>query len=187
VPEWLGFGFGLLQVILARVQRSINFFAGLISVSCYIWVFYGSGLYAECLLNMYYWLMSIWGLIRWNHAAQQPIRFSNSRDHIQTLLIFILCWIILFGALSHFTDSTVPFMDAWVSALAWAGTWLLVNRKVENWLWLSCSNLLAIPLLWYKDLALTTLLTVIYLIFGILGYLSWKKSALQLKAKAGGA
>ncbi|HXB92755.1 MAG TPA: hypothetical protein VNU72_10710 [Puia sp.] len=29
---------------------------------------------------------------------------------------------------------TVPGGDASVSATAWAGTWLLAKRKIENWM-----------------------------------------------------
>ena len=86
-------------------------------------------------------------------------------------------WFIFytFFLLNQFTDSTVPYLDAIVSAFAWAGTWLLLKRKLENWILLNISNLIAIPLQFYKGLELTSLLTMIYVVIAFLGYREWKK------------
>jgi len=82
---------------------------------------------------------------------------------------------LLYGALVSFTDSDVPWMDAWVTATAWAGMWLLAKRKMENWILLNISNAFAIPLLYYKGLLLYALLTLYLFIVAIFGYIAWKK------------
>jgi nicotinamide riboside transporter PnuC len=69
----------------------------------------------------------------------------------------------------------VPQADALVSALAWVGSALLIYRKLESWLWLSASNILGIPLLLYKDLQLSAILTIVFLVVGLMGYQSWRK------------
>jgi len=53
--------------------------------------------------------------------------------------------------------------------------WLLANRKLENWIWLNISNLVAIPLLFHKNLAMFALLTIFLFVIAIFGYLDWKK------------
>lgn len=53
--------------------------------------------------------------------------------------------------------------------------WLLARRKIENWILLNVSNFIAIPLLFYKELALFALLTVFLFIVAIMGYFKWKK------------
>lgn len=83
--------------------------------------------------------------------------------------------LLLYVILKQYTSSTVPFFDALVSAIAWAGSWLLMRRKLENWLVLNVSNVMALPLLWYKELSLTALLTLIYIYVAIQGYVAWKK------------
>jgi nicotinamide mononucleotide transporter len=80
-----------------------------------------------------------------------------------------------YAILHFFTESTVPLWDAFVSATAWAGMWLLARRKLENWILLNISNLAAIPLLFIKNLPLTGLLTLFLFIVAIQGYYSWKK------------
>ncbi len=82
-----------------------------------------------------------------------------------------MLWLVL----KNYTDSTVPVLDSLVTAIAFAGTWLLVKHKIENWIVLNISNLIAIPLQWYKGLELTALLTCIYFIVALLGYYRWNK------------
>lgn len=176
--EWLAFLFGLAQVVLAWKNKSSNFIAGLISVLFYTYLFYTVGLYAESLLNAYYVFISLSGLWSWQIQQGQtpkPISRCNPSDWQRTIVIGLLLFLVLSIVLHQFTNSTVPIPDALVSALAWTGAYLLVQRKLENWLWLSASNLLAIPLLWYKNMPLTALLTVIYLVVGAMGYVYWKK------------
>ncbi|HQW47475.1 MAG TPA: nicotinamide mononucleotide transporter, partial [Chitinophagaceae bacterium] len=55
-------------------------------------------------------------------------------------------------------------------------TWLMIQRKLEHWLVLNLSNTFAIPLLIYKELELTALLTLIYFVIAILGYYKWKQT-----------
>ena len=173
--EWLAFLFGVLQVWLALKNKTINFYAGILSVSLYIVVFYQSTLYAESLLNIYYLLVSIAGIFLWKQQEQSKISRCTINDWKLSLLIASTAWIILFLVLNYYTQSTVPAMDAFVTATAWAGTWLLIRRKLENWLVLNISNVVAIPLQFYKGLELTSLLTFIYLVMAFQGYRVWRK------------
>ena len=73
------------------------------------------------------------------------------------------------------TDSDVPIWDAVVSAFAWAGMWLMAKRKIENWIYLNISNIISIPLLFYKELYIYAGMTVFLFIMGTSGYLKWRK------------
>ncbi|MGI9191491.1 MAG: nicotinamide riboside transporter PnuC [Chitinophagaceae bacterium] len=177
IIEWLAFGLGIAQVVLAWQNQRANFYVGLLSVSLYTYVFAYSGLYAESALNAYYAIISVWGILQWQqkkNESPKPITYCSKIEIRQSLLGGTLAIIILYGILHQFTNSNVPFLDALVSGLAWVGAYLLVQRKIENWLWLTASNLLAIPLQLYKGMPLTATLTIIYLVLGLLGYHRWK-------------
>lgn len=77
--------------------------------------------------------------------------------------------------LQFHTDSDVPYWDAIVSAFAWAGMWLMAKRKMENWIYLNISNVIAIPLLLYKELYVYAGLTIFLFIVGVSGYIKWRK------------
>lgn len=179
VLEWIAVVFGVSQVLLARKNNIWLYPTGIISVICSVVLFFQSKLYAETLLQGYYLLMSIYGWANWNNRSAtgaSQITLSKQREKWITWGIALLGWGLLYIVLSKFTDSDVPILDAFVSSTAWAGMWLLAKRKLENWIWLNVSNLVAIPLLLYKQLYLFSILTLVLFVVAIFGYLDWKKT-----------
>ncbi|WP_026950241.1 nicotinamide riboside transporter PnuC [Algoriphagus mannitolivorans] len=176
--EWTAVGFGVSEVLLAKRNNIWLYPTGIISILCGGFLLIQSKLYAETLLHVYYLVMSIYGWANWNSrtaSGAAVISKSNSKEQTITWTIALLGWGILYAFLVLFTDSDVPFLDAFVSSTAWAGMWLLAKRKLENWLWLNLSNLVAIPLLFYKGLFMFALLTIFLFVVAVLGYLDWKK------------
>jgi nicotinamide mononucleotide transporter len=176
--EWLAVGFGVAEVLLARANKVTLYPAGIIATLLSVYLFLISGLYAESLLNAYYIIMSIYGWWYWVKKKDKPpvpITFTNKKEWWTVLLIVAGGFLVLYITLKSFTPSTVPLWDAFVSATAWAGMWLLAKRKVENWLLLNISNAVAIPLLFYKQLPLYAALTIFLFIVAVQGYFNWKK------------
>lgn len=173
--------FGAISVVCSK-QNSIWLYpTGLVSTAIYIYLLSrpDAKLYAEASLNAYYFIMSVYGWYHWTkkdpaHPAP-PVAWATKREWIIAVLIAVAGWGLIYYVLSNFTDSNVPMMDAFVSATAWSGMWLLAKRKIENWIVLNISNLVAIPLLFYKHLLPTAVLTIFLFIVAIMGYFSWKK------------
>ena len=176
--QWLGVSAGVTQVMLSKNNKVSNYLFGIISVIVTMIVLYEAKLYAEIALNMYYLIMSIYGWWYWisnKDAAQKPITSSSGKDWGIVVLIVGTAFAIFYYFLTHHTDSDVPLWDAWVSATAWAGMWLLAKRKLENWILLNISNLFAIPLLYHKGLLLYAILTLYLFTVAFFGYFNWKK------------
>ncbi|HLW49375.1 MAG TPA: nicotinamide riboside transporter PnuC [Sphingobacteriaceae bacterium] len=176
--EYLGVGFGVVQVLLAKSNKVLLYPFGIASVLITLYVLYDAGLYAEVLLNLYYLLMSIYGWWHWNTGVGTKVvqvSYSSRQEWGITFGIVLLGVPLLYWALISFTDSSVPVWDSLVTATAWAGMWLLARRKIENWLLLNISNALAIPLLAYKGLPLYSLLTLFLFIVAVFGYFEWRK------------
>jgi len=175
--QWLGVGFGVAEVLLAKANKVLLYPCGIVSILITLYMLYEAGLYAEILLNAYYLLMSIYGWYYWLRKQgnnDTPITFSTIKDQKVCLVILLVGFPLLWLTLKFFTDSTVPIWDAWVSITAWVGMWLLARRKIENWIWLNISNAFAIPLLLHKDLVLYALLTLFLFFVALFGYFSWK-------------
>lgn len=180
--EWVAVVFGVCEVLLARKNNVLLYPVGIVSILTASFLLIDAKLYAETLLNMYYFVMSIYGWVMWKSRSQNgasSISKSTPKEVMITFCIAILGWVFLYLMLINFTDSDVPVMDAFVSSTAWAGMWLLANRKLENWIWLNISNLVAIPLLFHKNLAMFALLTIFLFVIAIFGYLDWKKMLKQ--------
>jgi nicotinamide mononucleotide transporter len=184
ILEWLAVLLGIAEVLLAKANKITLYPAGIAATLLATYILFAVGLYAECLLNIYYLVMSVYGWWYWVKKKDQPpvkITWSNKREWLIVISIVVAGFGLLYFALVQFTSSTVPIWDAWVSATAWAGMWLLAKRKIENWILLNISNAFAIPLLFYKQLPLFALLTLFLFIVAVLGFFQWKKIIRQEK------
>ncbi|REC59704.1 nicotinamide riboside transporter PnuC [Chryseobacterium pennae] len=176
--EWLGVFFSVVQVLLARKNNSNTYLFGIAGILLSLYVMFFAKLYAEFTLNLYYLVMSIYGWLYWKFGKRKTETAISETTHQEKLITagivigtFCLFWVFL----TNFTDSDVPVLDSLVSAFAWAGMWLMARRKIENWVLLNISNIIAIPLLIHKGLYLYSILTAFLFIVAISGYLEWRK------------
>ena len=177
-PVWMAVILGVVQVFLAKSNNIWLYPAGIISSGLFVWIFIDAMLYAESALNVYYVIMSIYGWWYWSRKKAKPlvpITCAKQKEKLIVSVIVIAGTLTIWWVLLTFTKSNVPFWDALVSATAWAGMWLLARRKIENWILLNISNAFAVPLLFYKHLPLSALLTVFLFIIAVLGYFKWKR------------
>jgi len=177
--EWLAVILGVAEVLLARKNNILLYPAGIGGSAITILLFLKAGLFADAGLSLYYVILSIYGWVVWSRRKNEPplqIAYATKQEWMMTALIAFGGWAVIYWILITFTPSTVPVMDSWVSASAWAGTWLLARRRIENWVVLNVSNIFAIPLLFYKHLPLFALLTLFLFIIAIFGYFDWKKA-----------
>lgn len=182
--QWVALALGVAEVLFAKANKIWLYPTGIAATCLSIFILFEAGLYAECLLNLYYIVMSVYGWWYWVKKKNEPpinITRSSRQDWITVLAIVGIGFALLSFCLHRFTPSTVPYWDAWVSATAWAGMWLLAKRKIENWILLNVSNAFAIPLLIHKDLPLYAALTLFLFIVAVFGYIKWNKI---LKASA---
>lgn len=179
--EWWAALFGFVSVLFAQRNHVFLYPSGLISTGIYafLWSRKEAGLYAEAALNLYYFVMSVYGWWYWQKGGTKPnhqersISKCSRKEWVMVLFLVLFLWVI-FGYLLLFTDSQVILADSFVSASACAGMWLLARRKIENWILLNCSNLVSIPLFIFKGYYVTTLLTLILFIVAIFGYIRWR-------------
>ncbi|TBO40265.1 nicotinamide riboside transporter PnuC [Pedobacter kyonggii] len=176
--EWLAVGFGVSEVLLAKKNSIWLYPTGIISILLSMFLLLNVKLYAETLLSIYYLVMSVYGWIIWKKRKQDgenQVSWSSNKELTIAILISVIGFGVLYLVLRHYTDSDVPVFDAFVSSTAWAGMWLLAKRKIENWIFLNISNIVAIPLLFHKKLPLMACLTTFLFTVAIFGFLDWKK------------
>jgi len=175
--QWLAVTLGVAEVLFAQLNKIWLYPTGILATGLSIIILFKAGLYAECLLNGYYIVMSIYGWWYWLRKKNKPavkITYCTKDEWIVVFIIVAVGSVLLTILLKNYTPSTVPYADAWISATAWAGMWLLARRKIENWILLNISNAFAIPLLFYKHLPLYALLTLFLFVIAIAGYIKWR-------------
>lgn len=187
IAEFVAVFFGIASVLYSRKENILVYPTGLINTIMYTWFcFKWWGLYAEGSLNFYYTVMSIYGWVLWakrkkdgtGHALK--IAASNKKEWLIAVLFFAVCYLVLFLVLDRLTDSTVPAADAFASASAYTGMWLMAKKKLENWIWWIITNMASIPLYFIKGAVFTSFQYLVFLVLAILGYSAWNK---KLKEK----
>ncbi|CAL1521122.1 nicotinamide riboside transporter PnuC [Chitinophaga sp. MM2321] len=177
--------FAVLSVIFQKKNNILVYPTGIISTGIYTYLLSREHfkLYADATLNAYYLVMSVYGWLYWAKKGPQktPIKITRSTktELLTAVIIAVAGWGIFYLLLVNFSDSNVPVMDAFISAVACSGMWLLAKRKLENWILLNISNFVAVPLLFYKHLYLTAFLTIFLFIIAIFGFISWRKTVQQ--------
>lgn len=182
-PEWVSTVTQIASVWYAKKNNLLVYPVGIIGVllAAYLYFFLAHPpLYADGFLNIYYFAMSVYGWYNWVQKKEgsqlsYPISWCNRNEMSIGIGLFVLGWVLLYMVLSKFTNSNTPVLDALVSASAVTAMWWMAKRKIENWLAWIFSNIVAIPLNFYKGFMLFTLMYIIFLVLAWLGYLEWEK------------
>ena len=179
--EWTAVVTGIMSVWFSSRENILVYPTGIISVLIYVYFGYTYLLYADMGVNAYYFIMSVYGWYHWtqtddSNKDQIPVTTNNQREHIISLFILVSSFLILAFVLSQFTDSDVPYWDATTTCFAILGMWLMARKKLESWIAWIVTNLISIPLYFYKGLVLTSFQFLIFTIIAIVGYFAWKRS-----------
>ena len=155
-----------------------------ISSVLYFFLFWSQRLYGEALLQVLFIVLAIWGWSVWMRGVQGaplPVTRMPGGQRFTLAWIGTLLWLATGGVLQNFTDSDVPWWDAFPSAFSLVGQYLLAYKRLENWaVWIAV-NIVAAGLFAWKGLWLTTLL---YLVFIALSAVGWRTWAKHLKLEA---
>ncbi|XWN36960.1 MAG: nicotinamide riboside transporter PnuC [Balneola sp.] len=178
--EWVAVICGVASVIYSMRENILVYPAGIISVVIYVYLAFEYKLYADMGVNGYYFVMSVYGWYYWTNTDgnkdQVPVTTNSLRENFYSVGILAGSFGILVFVLINFTDSDVPFWDATTTAFAILGMWLMARKKLENWIAWIITDLISIPLYFYKGLVLTSFQFLIFTVLATMGYFAWKKS-----------
>ena len=176
--------FGILSVWFARKENIWVYPTGIVNVLVYVYLCFFAGLYADMAINMFYFVMSVFGWYNWSRRVDNthhvPISSLNLKQWLFYILLIVVAFGIIYYVLKNFTDSTVPVFDSFTTSLFIAGMWLMAIKKIENWLLWILGDVLVIPMFSIKGLAFTSIQYIVFLVLAIMGYFEWRK---RLKAK----
>lgn len=177
--EFVAVVFGIASVMLSRKENIWVYPTGIFNTSIFIYLCLMGGLYAEAGVNAYYTVMSVVGWVLWARKEDGrqalSIRRSSAIEWRNSLIFFVLCWLLLYAVLRHFTDSTVPLADGFASASAYTAMWLMARKRLENWIWWGITNVASIPLYFAKGYVFASFQYVVFLVLSVLGYLEWHR------------
>ena len=178
--EILAVALAIAYLVLAIRQSIWCWYCAAASTAIYIWLFFGAKLYMESVLNVFYFVMAIYGWMVWTQGRdtthELPVVSWPRKVHGTAIAVVVLASVINGYLLSRYTDAAFPYID---SLTTWSAIWatFLVARKVlENWWYWLVIDVASVFIYLMRDLQLTSLLFVVYVIMIPFGLVSWTRS-----------
>ena len=167
--------------LLLAIRQNIAcwLFAG-ISTSIFVYLFFDARLYMDSILNVFYVGMAIYGWLVWRHGRRDDhelaVRTWPLLRHARAIAVIAVLSGMSGYLLATYTNAEFPYVD---SLTTWSSIWatFLVARKVlENWWYWLAIDIASIFIYWIRDLELTAMLFIVYVIMIPFGLLSWRRS-----------
>ncbi len=184
--EILGVILSILYLFLCIRQNILLWPMGIASALLYMVVFYQSKFYADMGLNAYYVIVSIYGWIIWSKGRDEkdselPVSRLGRKSALYLLLITAVAFVLIGVILARYTDSPIPFWDAFTTAVSFTATWMLARKILENWILWILVDAVSMALYLYRGLYPTLFLFAVYTTMAAIGYLKWSRSLKSLR------
>ncbi|MGV3707037.1 MAG: nicotinamide riboside transporter PnuC [Arcticibacter sp.] len=175
--EWLGTITGFLCVYLAAKENILNWPISIISVLSYAVLFFEYHLFGDAALQIYFLGTAIYGWYFWRKNRQddqKPVVSLRPREYVIVVATIIVLSGILGLFLDHFTPTDVPYIDGTCTAISFVAQVLLTRKVLQSWILWIIVDIMYVPLYLYKQLALTAILYILFLVIAAIGYRDWK-------------
>ncbi|HNU87264.1 MAG TPA: nicotinamide riboside transporter PnuC [Ferruginibacter sp.] len=184
--EYVAVFAGIASVWYSRAENILVYPVGLINTIIYIFISIKGHLLGEATVNLYYTIMSIIGWYMWmkKDTKQETVLHitrSSGNEWIRQVLFFGFFYTSIFLALTYFKgaffEGVIPWADAFASATAFTGMWLMTKKKVESWYWWIATNIASIPLYFVKHYVFTSVYYLVLLVMAVAGLIEWTKKS----------
>ena len=180
--EIVAFVLSVAMVVLNIRVDPLGWPLAIASSLLYLLLFWNSRLYGDASLQVFFAVVALWGWWQWLHGTQDDgrpldVRSLGSRGRVAVLVALLIAWPATGWFLKRYTDTDVPWWDAFPTAASVIGQWLLGRKYVENWpVWIGV-DVVGAALFAYKGLWLTCLLYAVFVAMAAVGWRSWLRIA----------
>lgn len=181
IIEIIGFLVGLAYLYFEYHANRLVWLMSVIMPVFSLWVYYRAGLYADFGINIYYLAIAVYGYVCWSFnlrkkkSRQLPISRMPGRFYLPVVMIFGIIFVALALGLDNYTNSTVPWYDAFTTALSIVGLWMLARKYVEQWIVWFVVDIVCVGLYIYKQIPFYAVLYAVYTVIALFGYRKWLK------------
>ncbi len=184
--EYIAVFTGIASVWYSRKENILVYPVGLINTIIYIYISVKGNLFGEAGVNFYYTVMSIIGWYMWLKKDTKKeialhVTTSTKKEWLVQIAFFLFFYITIFLILTYFKkqfyDGVIPWADAFASATAFTGMWLMTKKKVESWYWWIATNFASIPLYFVKHYVFTSVYYLVLLVMAVLGLFEWMRKS----------
>lgn len=178
--EVVGVVSGILGVWLTTRQKIWCWPIGIVSVLCFVVVFFRAKLYGAMGLQLVYVGLLAYGWHAWLHGGE--LRGALRVTHVPARLMGLFAAggaaaTVVFGWwLGRNTDEALPHLDAFTTIFSLVAQWMQARKQIENWgLWVVV-DVLYVGMSLTQGLNLTSGLYLVYIGLAVIGYREWRRS-----------
>jgi nicotinamide mononucleotide transporter len=172
--------FAILYLLLAIRENIWCWFCAGISTAIYVYVYFGAKLYMESVLNVFYFVMAIYGWHVWNSGKGAgetiPVTTWPAKVHATAAGVITAMVIVSGFLLSRYTDAAFPYVDSATTFAAMWATFLVARKVLENWWYWLVIDVVSVFIYWSRGLELTSILFVLYVFMIPFGLIIWTRS-----------
>jgi nicotinamide mononucleotide transporter len=178
--EWIAAALGVVNVALV-VRRSVwNYPFGLAMVSLYFFVFYEARLYSDALLQIFFFVVQLYGWANWLRAKTDsggvPVGWMTVRERVLWTAGTLAASLVWGLGMARYTNAAAPIVDAFIAGFSISAQILMARRRIENWaLWILV-DAVAIGLYFSRGLYPTSALYALFLLLCIAGLVGWRRT-----------
>ena len=178
--EAVAFVLALVMVVLNMRVNPIAWPLAIVSSLLYFALFWDSRLYGDASLQVFFAIVALWGWWQWLRGTQADgrelqVRTLPPAQRWWLLGALAVAWPATGLFLRRYTNTDVPWWDAFPTAASVIGQWLLGRKYVENWLAWVVVNVVSVGLFAYKGLWLTVLLYALFVAMSVIGWRAWRR------------
>lgn len=169
----------LASVYAARKNSVHVWWIGMIGVTLYAVMFFGAKLYADVVLQGFFFASSVVGWWQWKHGgtggAELPITMLLARGRILAALAVVGAAMFFGTGFSTFTDAALPYADSYILGGSVVAQLLMMRRKLDHWpIWISV-DIVAVVVYSLKALYLTAAVYGVLLLLCVQGLAEWRR------------
>jgi nicotinamide mononucleotide transporter len=176
---------GLISVFLATHRHLWTWPFGMVNQIGFFLMFYQLQLYANLLLQAYYFVVTVYGWHHWHTSRQEGKIIRSSQRLRHWMLVIVVAGSLALGFIVQrvhlwmpelFTQQAAyPYLDATVTVAGMLAMWLMAHRRIECWwLWIGVDTL-SIYLYFRKEVILVTIEYVVFLLLAVYGLWQWRR------------
>ena len=181
ILEWIGLITGIIYIILSAQNKIACWYFGIVSCACIAYhdFFGGIKLYSDGVLQIFYVLMGVAGILRWKQKGiSSDIDLTKGKTfalHLRLIIIGILLSIVYGYMMKQWSDASFPVVDAFTTVFSMIATYLLVNRQISAWVYFVFIDIIMVYLYFSRGWELYSLLFVIYTLVAFYGTWNWMR------------
>lgn len=188
--EFFGTIAGAIAIWLSARANVFSWPVGIINVVLFFFLFRQVQLYPDMFLQVFFFVTNLMGWWRWTH----PKKFEEDKKHelrvsyMERKQFFVIFFLAIAGTYLMGTlasniheifpklfpkPSAFPYLDSFVTVMSIITTFLMINKKIESWIFWIIVDMIATYMYFVKEIKFVALEYLVFCFIAAFGLWNW--------------